>query len=449
LLGRNRSLRVRITVAAAAVAAVVCFCVSTLLIVGVRGRETEDITRRTQDIAMRVTSFIERDRLPETLWRSGTEAIQVLNPNKRVASSTEQLLGKPAMAAFRPDGRLPDYRTLCPPTGLNGCMSVFALNVYQPDGTWTVYVANPRVPWFADSSLLAFLAGTSLLIVTMTAFGTHHVVGRALAPVDAIRTELAEITAGCLGRRVPVPRNQPEIKLLAQTVNATLDRLDGAYRRLRQFTCDASHDLRSPITAIRTQVEEALTHPDDADWPRTATEVLTGTQRLQALITDLLTLTQLDAGAPLSLERADLAELVDIELDRRPRRVKVIRRLRRGVFTECDRLKIARLVTNLIDNAERHAASQILIIAFADGSTAVLEVVDDGAGIAVELREKVFERFTRLEDSRNRDPEGTGLGLAIARQIAQQHHGTLTIEDSPCGARFVLRLERCEPPAPS
>ena len=204
--------------------------------------------------------------------------------------------------------------------------------------------------------------------------------------------------------------------------------------------------LRSPITAMRTQVEEALMYPDDTDWPRTANAMLAGTERLQAIVADLLTLARLDAGAPLCRESTDLAELVGIELDSRPHRVEVIRNLQQGVFTQCDRLKIARLVTNLIDNAERHAETQITVIVCDDGSLAVLEVADDGAGIAVELRQAVFERFTRLEDSRERDPGGTGLGLAIARQIAEAHHGTLTIEDSARGARFVLRLPRCDAP---
>jgi signal transduction histidine kinase len=446
---RDRSLRVRITVVAAAVAAVICLCVGTLVIVGVRDRANGTDRQRTRETAQRVMALIKDDRLPVVLARDGSEATQVLDAHKRVASSTVQLIGLPAMATFRPDGALPDYLTLCPPRGLHGCMSVFALDVYQPDGIWIVYVANPVIPWFGDPTVMVSLIATSLLIITMMGVGAYQAVGRTLAPVDAIRTELAEITATGLDRRVPVPRNQPEIRLLAETVNDTLDRLDFAYRQLRQFTSDASHDLRSPITAMRTQVEEALMYPDDTDWPRTANAVLIGTERLQALVTDLLTIAQLDGGAPPALERTELAELVGRELDRRSRRVMVIRRLREGVFADCDRLKIARLVTNLIDNAERHADSQMTITVCAEGSRAILEVSDDGAGIAPELRDVVFERFTRLADSRARDPQGTGLGLAIARQIAQQHHGTLTIEDSVRGARFVLRLEQSGPADPS
>jgi signal transduction histidine kinase len=243
-----------------------------------------------------------------------------------------------------------------------------------------------------------------------------------------------------------VPKGQHEFTLLAETVNDTLDRLDGAYEHLQQFISDASHDLRSPIAAIRTQVEEAVMYPDDTDWPTTADTVLAGMDRLQALVTDLLALARLDAGVPLVRTPTDLGRLVDIELSRRPPKVKVVKHLRKGVFAAGDPLRLARLVTNLMDNAERHARSRITVIVRPDGSMAVLEVIDDGPGVAVELRELVFERFIRLADSHDRDPQGTGLGLAIARQIAEAHGGTLTIEDSPRGARFVLRLEQCEPP---
>ncbi|MBC6463400.1 sensor histidine kinase, partial [Actinomadura sp. HBU206391] len=333
-------------------------------------------------------------------------------------------------------------RTLCPPPGLRECRIVVSFKVFQPDGIWLLNVAVPEVPWYGNLTVLLLVVSASLLMITMMGIGVSRAVGKTLAPVDAIRTELTEITATGLHRRVPVPNDQNEIRLLAETVNGTLDRLEGAYEQLRQFTSDASHDLRSPITAMRAQVEEGLMYPADTDWPRTATEVLAGIDRLQAIVTDLLTLARLDARAPLTRTPTDLAQLIGTELDRRAYRVKIVKDLRGTVLVNCARLRITRLLTNLIDNAERHASSQIDVIVRADGPTAVLEVIDDGAGIAAEHRQTVFDRFTRLEASRSRDAGGTGLGLPIARQIAEVHEGTLTIEDSPRGARFVLRLPR-------
>jgi signal transduction histidine kinase len=295
-------------------------------------------------------------------------------------------------------------------------MVVTALKVSERDGVWLIYTAGPAIPWYGPLLLLLLVIGASLLFIATMAFVTYQAVGRTLAPVNAIRAQLAEITATALGRRVPVPKSQDEIRMLAETVNDTLDRLEAAYDHLRQFTSDASHDLRSPITAVRTQVEEALMYPEDADWPRTGHAVVTEMERLQAIVTDLLALARLDAGIPLTRVPTDLAEL-----------------------------GLSRLLANLMDNAERHATSQIQVVVRADGGTAILEVIDDGAGISPELREVIFERFTRLDAARGRDAGGTGLGLAIAREIAEAHEGTLTIEDSERGARFVLRVAQCAP----
>jgi signal transduction histidine kinase len=441
------SLRTRITVAAGVVTALACTGISAFFIVAVGHKEVEEAEGRVNDSSDRVISLIKRHQLPALLPDDHDEAIQVLDAHGRVVAATPQLVSRPPMSTFRPAGdRLRAVRTLCPPAGLQGCMTVMVSKIYEPDGIWLVYTSARMIPWYGTFLLLLLVTGASVLFTALAALGTFHTVGRTLAPVDAIRTQLAEITASDLDRRVPVPKNQDEIRMLAETVNDTLDRLQDAYEHLRQFTSDASHDLRSPITAVRTQVEESLMYPDDTDWPRTANAVLTGMERLQAIVTDLLALAQLDARAPIARVPTDLAKLVEVELSRRTYRVRVVRKLQKGVFTRCDRLRLARLLANLMDNAERHAASQITVIVRAEGLTAILEVVDDGAGIAPELREVIFERFTRLDASRNRDAGGTGLGLAIAREIAEAHEGTLTIEDSERGAHFVLRLAQCAPP---
>jgi signal transduction histidine kinase len=325
-------------------------------------------------------------------------------------------------------------------------MIVDMFKVYsQPGGIWLIDVAVPVIPWYGNSTALFLAIGASLLMTAMMTAWASWALGKDFAPVDAIRIELAEITATGLHRRVPVPKYK-ETRSLAETANDTLDRLEGAYQQLRRFTSDASHDLRSPITAMRVQLEEARMYPQDTDWPKMTAAVLAGVDRLQAIVTDLLTLARLDARAPLTRDPTDLAQLVDAELGHRTYRVEIVKDLRQDVFIDGDRLRITRVLVNLLDNADRHATSQITVIVRADGPTATLEVIDDGAGIAVEQREVVFDRFTRLDASRDRDAGGTGLGLAIAREIAQAHEGTLTIQDSERGARFVLRLPVCDPP---
>jgi signal transduction histidine kinase len=449
MLNWNRSsLRARMTLATGAVAALVCIGVSVLCLILVGRQENYDAQARATMGWDRVLPIIKQGHLPAVLLYHKDGPIQVLDVHDHVVAATPRLVGKPPIATLRPtDNKQLTQRTLCHPDGLKGRRTVDLFKVYQPDGIWLIDVAVPWVPWYGNSTALFLVISASVLTTTMMTVGVSQAVGKTLAPVDAIRTELAEITGDGLDRRVPVPKKYEESKLLAETVNATLDRLEGAYQQLRQFTSDASHDLRSPITAMRTQVEEALMYPDDTDWPRMATAALAGIERLQAIVTDLLTLARLDARAPLTREPADLGQLVGAELDRRTSRMQIVKDLHHNVVINCDRLQITRVLANLLDNAERHATSQITVTVRADspradGSTATLEVIDDGAGIAAEHREKVFDRFTRLDASRSRDAGGTGLGLAIARQIAQAHQGTLTIGDSTQGARFVLRLPR-------
>ncbi|MCW2943273.1 MAG: Signal transduction histidine kinase [Actinomycetia bacterium] len=441
----NRSsLRARTTSATAAVAALVCIGFSVLFLMFAGSKETDDAQARATAGWARVLPISRH--LPAVLPAGNDGPIQVLDTHNRVVAATPGLVGKPPMAIFPPtpsDTAVRTQRTLCPPAGLKGCKTIVSIKIYtHPEGVWLIDVAIPVIPWYGSSTDLFLAIGVSVLITTMMAVGVFRAVGKTLAPVDAIRTELAEITVTGLDRRVPVPGNQAEVKLLAETANATLDRLEGAYQQLRRFTSDASHDLRSPITAMRAQLEEARMYPQDTDWAKMTEAVLAGVERLQAIVTDLLTLARLDARAPFTRDPTDLGRLVGSELDRRTYRVEIVKDLRQNVFIEGDRLRITRLLVNLLDNAERHATSQITVSVRADGPTASLEVIDDGAGFAAEHREKVFERFTRLDASRSRDAGGTGLGLAIAREIAEAHQGTLTIQDSERGARFVLRLPR-------
>jgi signal transduction histidine kinase len=286
------------------------------------------------------------------------------------------------------------------------------------------------------------------LLVAAAAIGAYRTVRKALNPVDDVVHELAEITATDLGCRVPVPGHHDEMRELAETVNQTLDRLEAAVEKQRRFASDASHDLRTPMTAMRVQVEEAQLHPAEADWPQVAVALEAGFDLLEAIVTDLLALARLDSSVTPAKERVDLGELVTSELRRRPDQRRIVTNLQPGqpgVVITGDRLQLSRLLTNLVDNAERHAASTVTVSVRREGDAAVLEVNDDGPGIPPEHRDVVFDRFIRLDTARNKETKGTGLGLPIARGIAAQHGGTLTIEDSEQGARFVVRIPIREP----
>ena len=278
----------------------------------------------------------------------------------------------------------------------------------------------------------------------------------ALRPVRAIRGELDAINAGGLSTRVREPSGHGEITRLARTINISLRRLENTKEQLeranerlrrtldrqRQFTSDASHELRTPLTGLRTQLEEAQLHPDDTDLHRLLDDALGDIDRLQAIIADLFLLTKIDGSAPRVLEEIDLAELVHAEIPQRmsdPHPVRI--RLEAELRVTADRTQISRVLGNLLDNAQAHATQTVQIHLRSSGDTAELAITDDGKGITEGDRERVFQRFTRLDTARGRDHGGTGLGLAIAREIAHSHDGTLHVEGSPGGgARLVLRL---------
>jgi signal transduction histidine kinase len=432
------SVRARLTLFASVAMALLCVVVNSFVLYMLHSSAAHEQRVAVSGAALRVVHLIERDRLPDVL-RSGQPSIQVVDDQGRLMSSTQDLAGAPRMSTLEPArGARMLLETCDLPTYPGQCNVLVVVRVYRPAGDWLVYATQKAVPWYVSPGVPTTLLGLSLGLVALTWFGVSRVVAKTLAPVDRIRAYLAEISAGGGGMRVPVPANDDEIRALAETANQTLERLEAAMEQQRRFASDASHDLRSPITAMRTQIEESLLYPNDTDWPETGRALLASLERLQALVTDLLTLAKLDAGTIAAKEPVDLSELVTVETARHRSKLVVIT-LQSGVTVTGDRLRLARLLTNLLDNAERHAERMICVAVRKNGQ-ATLEVLDDGGGIAPEQREEVFRRFTRLDASRNRDAGGTGLGLAIARDIAETHSGTLTIEDSDRGARFVLRL---------
>ncbi|MEO6203841.1 MAG: ATP-binding protein [Mycobacteriales bacterium] len=296
----------------------------------------------------------------------------------------------------------------------------------------------------------ALIAGLPVLLLGATAV-TWLAVGRALSPVERIRLHASAIGADQLARRVPVPRSRDEVAKLAVTMNNMLARLEASAVRQQQFVGDASHELRSPLTALQAQLDVALAYPESTDSALVFTRLRQQSQRMAELIEDLLFLARTDETdasdtTPPRNARVDLDELVLHEFHRlRDLGATVtITHVNAAAVAGSDR-DLARLLRNLCDNAMAHASEHIEIGLTIEGTDAIITVSDDGPGIPVENRDTIFARFARLEQHRARtgNSGGTGLGLAIAREIATMHHGHIRVcerSDGEQGAVFTVQL---------
>lgn len=368
--------------------------------------------------------------------------LQVVDGEGAVLASSESLSGRGPLKvpAPRAAGR-PEFRIV----HVRGKAEVYLVSeLVRTDAGVRVVHAGAPITEFTQykGRFMGLLVVMALVASAAVGWSVSLAVRRALRPVRVMSAELADITGGESDRRVSVPGPKDEVSALATSVNVTLDRLADVLARQRAFVADVSHELRSPLTGLRAQLEVALEHPEDEDWPEVARAALGDADRLQGIVSDLLVLARLGAGVRVERERVDVGELVRAEVDRRVRRVPVEVDAASGIVVWATPHHLVRVLTNLLDNAERHTRSRIWVVVAADGPDAVLEVRDDGAGIAPEDRERIFWRFHRLPESLARDRSGTGLGLTISRDIARAHGGTLVAAESDQGARFVLRIPR-------
>jgi signal transduction histidine kinase len=273
-------------------------------------------------------------------------------------------------------------------------------------------------------------------------------VGQVLRPVDEIRKRASVIGGADLSQRVPVPNSTDEISRLAVTMNEMLQRLEASARRQRQFVGDASHELRSPLAALRAQVDVALAHPEDPGSAQVLGSVQDQVARMSTLVDDLLFLARSAENAPTSVAgTVDLDELVLGEVHRLREAGGPIVELVgvRAARVSGSERDLARMLRNLTENAREHANSAVSLQLTLTDEFAEIVVIDDGSGIREEDRERVFERFTRLDDARTRSARGggAGVGLSIARQVARDHGGSIVVtgrQDGASGAAFVIRL---------
>ncbi|MGX1792921.1 sensor histidine kinase [Microbacterium sp. NPDC055312] len=308
----------------------------------------------------------------------------------------------------------------------------------------TLTVARPLAGVDEAVSASAVLLSVAVpLVLGLVGLVMWAVAARALAPVERLRRQVDAIDAAGLDRRVDAARDD-ELGALARTMNRMLDRLEQSQITQRRFVSDASHELRSPLATIRQHAELAAAHPEASSLPVLSRVVLDEGERMQELVEGLLLLARLDEGRDAPMAPTDMDDIALAEAHRL-----------RGMGVTVDASGIgpgrvvgnaallARAVRNLADNAARHARERVSLRVDERGDSVLLQVEDDGAGIPVDDREHIFDRFVRLDEARARDAGGSGLGLAIVREIALAHGGTVTAsEGSDGGALMTLSLPR-------
>jgi signal transduction histidine kinase len=395
---------------------------------------------RVLDLAV----LARQDALPRTLGVGGEDVAQVFTDDGTVLAGSSNITGADAITSPASSAR-PKMRVLhdAPDDNETENYRVWTARYPTPRGPVTV-VAGSSLESVGEASRTLrrdLMVGVPLLVLLVAA-GTWLVVGRTLRPVEDIRRRVASITDEDLGQRVPVPASGDEVSRLATTMNQMLERLQESSRRQREFVADASHELQSPVTSLRTQLEVALAREGN-DWPETARLLLQDTDEMDRLVHDLLFLARTSDGV--AVPRCELLDLDDVVLDEVTRvrgttDVELVTSEVSAAPVTGDADELRRLVRNLLENAVRHARSVVRVRLGTTAGAVHLEVADDGPGVAPKDRERIFDRFVALHDARSRGT-GSGLGLAIARDVATRHDATLRVCDSDLGgAGFRLRL---------
>lgn len=400
-----------------------------------------------------VARLVATGQLPDPVPVAGSQFVQVVDGRFRVRAASinadrlTPLVHPGELARVRAGDALfvPGNRA-----GVRGLIRVVAVPADTDAEPLTVLVGKPTSD-IAESfaTLRVVLLVAFPVLVLALAVVAWRVIGATLRPVEALRRGAEEITGGARPGRLPVPQSRDEISRLAETLNDMLGRLDAARARQRAFVADAAHELRSPLTNMRTQIEVARRLGDRTDWPEVADDLLVDADRLARLVDDLLLLARADDAGGRAVRRAAPVELTALAgevAQRSASGAPVTVRPGPLLWTAGDPDDLRRVLANLLDNATRHARSRVEVAVAPDGWYHLVTVVDDGPGIPAADRERVFDRFTRLDDGRARDAGGAGLGLAIVRELLRRYSGTVRLCDAEPGVRAEVRLPAVAPP---
>ena len=438
---RRLGVRMRSALAAALVVAAASVLTGVALVIAAHyillDNVNQSATQRADQIAAQL-AVNGRSALPSAIHPSPRDrtVVQVLDADGHVLAASVAFRGAGPISPLRPDPgqTLGEQRRLAVAHEL---FQIVAESVTTSDGQLTVLVAQSldEVDDGTEAATAALLVGLPVLTIVVGA-ATFLFVGRTLRPVEAMRRQADRITARSLETRLPVPSADDEIAALANTMNTMLDRIEAATTAQRRFVADASHELRSPLTTIHMGIDlldkDGLPPETGAHLARMRREA----DRMARLVDDLLLLARVDeSGLQLRREDLDLDDVLYAERDRiaAQRPDLQIRTQVTPVRVSGDPHHMQRAARNLVDNAVRHARTTITLSLARNGECAELTIADDGPGIPPAARDRVFDRFVRLDEDRARTAGGTGLGLPIARDIVVAHGGTLTLDDAPAG----------------
>lgn len=381
--------------------------------------------------------------LPSTLRNVDENGLaQVVTGNGTVLASSPNIVGASPVADLRPGPTAATSTFRAPDDDETETYRVWYASGPSPEGSVTVYVGNSLEAVSEASGVLR----TSLWFgvpaaVLLLATAIWLLLGHALGRLDRIRVEVDRITQDNLHARVSGDGVDDEVGRLAATMNAMLERLDSSAQRQREFVADVSHDLQSPLAALRVALEVALVDPTGIDTARFREDTLGATTDMERLVGDLLVLASMDAATTSSPTMIDLDVIILEEVARATTQAQVSLDSS-GVsaapaYANAD--DVRRVVRNLLDNAVAHARARVALTAQESAGVVQMLITDDGPGVPTEQHDRIFERFHRAETARS-PGGGTGLGLSIARDLAERNHGQVDLLRTPHGAAFRLLL---------
>ena len=455
LPGRNArrgwGVRKRATLTAVTVVALALITGGVLLLVLLQTSlisTTETVAKnKAADVAALITSqdVSEAAQSITTAARSG-QYVQIISPRGAVVASSEPSAGTTPLSELRPG---PGQTLTESVSSLQSIQDtdeflIVASGVETGEGVYTVLVASTvQVQTDSVATVAWFLLGATPVLLAVVGAAVWILVGRSLRQVERIRGQVDHIDASRLSERVEVPPTNDEIHRLALTMNTMLDRLQASDGEQRRFVSDASHELRSPLATISAGLEVAAADPSGDTWLELQ-DLLSGeTARMRYLVDDLLTLAKAnDGGIRITATDVDLDDVLATEIRRlQPLTTHTISASLVPARVRGDAHRLGQVLRNVLDNADRHARSTITIGLTAGPDGVAVAIDNDGDPVPAADRERIFERFVRLDESRSRESGGSGLGLAIAAGIMRAHHGTITATQAPSGdCRFVMHL---------